>query len=421
MAKIKKIKARQILDSRGNPTVEVDLYTEDGKFRAAVPSGASTGVYEALELRDEKLKKFNGKSVKSAVKNISKIAKKIKGMDCEKQREIDNAMIELDGKDDKSNLGANAMLAVSLAVARAGASSAKKELYEYIAELSRNNNLVLPVPSFNIINGGVHAGNSLDFQEYMIMPVGAKDFSEALRIGSEIYHHLKHIIKSKYGSSAINVGDEGGFAPPLKKPEEPLELMIKAARAAGHLKKIKFAIDAAASEFYKNGYYILNGKHLKAEELMHVYLGLIEKYPIISIEDPFDQEDFESFAKLKENAKNVQVVGDDLLVTNSKRIITALTNNSCNALLLKVNQIGTLTEALDAAKLAMDNNWNVMVSHRSGETTDSFIADLVVGLGSGQIKSGAPCRGERVAKYNQLLRIEEELGKKAKYAEFKIK
>jgi enolase len=419
--KVKDIKARQIFDSRGNPTIEVDVFTDNGYFRAKVPSGASTGLYEALELRDNNIKKFNGLGVEKAIANISLILKEIKGMDVEQQREIDKKLIELDGTENKSKLGANAMLAVSLAIARAGAKSKGKKLYEHIADIARNNEFKLPIPSFNVINGGVHAGNELDFQEFMIMPISAKNFKEAMRIGVEIYHHLKQIIKSKYGKNAINVGDEGGFAPPIKKPEEALELIIRAARAAGYLKKIKIAIDVAASEFYKNGYYIINEKHLKAEELMHYYLGLVEKYPIISIEDPFEQEDFESFAKLKELSKNLQIVGDDLLVTNSKRIISALTNNSCNALLLKVNQIGTLTEALDAAKLAMDNSWNVMVSHRSGETTDDFIADLAVGIGASQIKSGAPCRAERLSKYNQLLRIEEELGKKAKYSEFKIK
>ena len=421
MSKIKDVKAIQILDSRGNPTIEAEIILDNGiKARAAVPSGASTGIYEAIELRDNNPKKYSGKSVLKAVNNINTIiAKKIKGIECNQQKEIDKTLIELDYTENKSKIGANAMLAVSLAVARTAALDSKKSLYKYIAELFKNKKLSLPIPAFNCINGGAHAGNELEFQEYMILPTGARSFEEALRIGSEIYHHLKILVKKKYRMDSV--GDEGGFAPPIKDIEEPLKLLMSAAKSAGHLNKIKFAMDVAASEFYKNGYYKLNGKHLSSEELLHIHLGLIEKYPIVSIEDPFDQEDFESFAKLKEFAKGVQIVGDDLLVTNSKRIISALANDSCNTLLLKVNQIGTLTEALDAAKLAMDNNWNVMVSHRSGETTDTFIADLAVGIGAQQIKAGAPCRGERVAKYNQLLRIEKELGNKAKFSSFKVK
>ena len=423
MSNIKKINAIQILDSRGNPTIETEIVLDNGITGiAAVPSGASTGIYEALELRDNNSKKYCGKSVFKAIDNINnKISKKLKGMPINNQKQIDKILIELDGTENKSKLGANAILSVSLAVARTAALNSKKPLYQYIAELFKNKNLSLPLPSFNVINGGVHAGNELEFQEYMVIPTGAKSFEESVKIGSEIYYHLKTLLKKKYGLQATNVGDEGGFAPPIKDIEEPIELLIRAARAAGHSNKIKFAMDVAASEFYRNGYYLLNGKHVSPEELLHIYLGLIEKYPLVSIEDPFDQEDFISFAKLKELTKGIQIVGDDLLVTNSKRIISALAQNSCNTLLLKVNQIGTLTEALDAAKLAMDNNWNVMVSHRSGETTDTFIADLAVGIGAQQIKSGAPCRGERVAKYNRLLRIEKELGKKAKLVSFKVK
>lgn len=423
-SKIKKVKARQILDSRGNPTVEVDIITDYGLSRAAVPSGASTGIYEANELRDNNKKKYFGKGVLKAVANVNKIlAKKLKGKDCTKQREIDNLMLKLDNTPNKSKLGANAILAVSMAVCRAGALAKKQPLYRYISHLAKNKKPLMPIPSFNVINGGVHAGNKLDFQEFMILPTGAKNFSHALQIGAEVYHHLKQIIKKKYGQDAVNVGDEGGFAPPIQKVEEALNILTKAVKATGHTNKVKFGMDAAASEFYnkKNKTYLLEGKKITAQQLMKKYQNLIKKYPIITIEDPFDQEDFESFAEFHKKAKKLQIVGDDLLVTNVKRVEKALQHNACNALLLKVNQIGSITEALDAANLSLKNDWNIMVSHRSGETEDTFIADLVVGLGSGQIKSGAPCRSERLAKYNQLLRIEEELGKRAKYAKFKVK
>jgi len=425
-SKIKEVRARQILDSRGNPTVEVDVITDYGLVRAAVPSGASTGEHEAVELRDNK-KEYFGKGVEKAVFNINKIiAKRIIGISCLNQVEIDVIMMTMDATKNKSNLGANAILTVSMAVAKAGALAKNKSLYQHISELYgnkhiKNKKFILPIPSFNVINGGVHAGNQLPFQEYMILPVGAKDFKQALQIGSEIYHHLKNILKKKYGSNSINVGDEGGFAPPLNKIEEPLRLLNLAVKKAGYKSKVKFGIDVAASEFYKDGKYELDGKKLSSKQLTNVYLKLIKKYPIITIEDPFDENDFESFAELKKQAKKVQIVGDDLLVTNVKRIETALQHKSCNALLLKINQIGTITEALSAAKLAVKNNWNVMVSHRSGETSDDFIADLAVGISASQIKSGATCRGERLAKYNQLLRIQEHLGKKAKYSKFKVK
>lgn len=420
--KIKGVRARQILDSRGNPTIEADVLTDQGLSRAAVPSGASTGYYEALELRDNNLKNYLGKSVNKAVDNINnKISKKIIGMNCEAQEEIDLAMMDLDGTENKSKLGANAILAVSMAVCRAGALSKKIPLYKHIASLSKNKEISLPIPAFNIINGGVHAGNDLDFQEYMLIPVGARNFSHALQIGSEVYHHLKNLLKAKYGLNSINVGDEGGFAPPMKRIEDPLELLTKAVSQAGYTNKVKFGLDVAASEFYKNGQYIVEGKKLSSEKLKEKYIHLIKNYPLISIEDPFDQDDFYSFSQLNSNTKNIQIVGDDLLVTNTKRIEIALQQKSCNALLLKINQIGSITESLSAANLAFDNNWNIMVSHRSGETEDNFIADLAVGIGAQQIKSGAPCRSERLAKYNQLIRIEEELGKKAKYSKFKIR
>lgn len=422
--KIKEVRARQILDSRGNPTVEVDIITDHGLVRAAVPSGASTGEHEAVELRDNK-KFYFGKSVNQAIANINKIiAKRIVGISCLNQVEIDVIMMAIDDTKNKSNLGANAILAVSMAVTKAGALAKNQPLYKYISELYGDNKkkkFTLPIPSFNVINGGCHAGNELSFQEYMVLPVGAKDFNQALQIGSEIYHHLKNIIKKKYGLNSINVGDEGGFAPPLNKVEEPLRLLNLAVAKAGYKTKVKFGIDAAASEFYKDGKYHIDGKKLSPKQLINLYLKLIKKYPIITIEDPFDENDFESFAELKKQAKKVQIVGDDLLVTNVERIEKALEHNSCNALLLKINQIGTITEALSAAKLAVKNNWNIMVSHRSGETSDNFIADLAVGISAPQIKSGATCRGERLAKYNQLSRIQEHLGKKAKYSKFKVK
>ena len=417
---IKDIKARQILDSRGNPTVEADVITEYGLARAAVPSGASTGVHEALELRDNG-KSFSGKGVMKAVKNVNDIiAKELIGMDCTEQGKIDNAMQNIDKTKNKSNLGANAILAVSMAACKAGAMCKSIPLYRHIAEIARNNKLVLPVPGFNVINGGKHAGNKLDIQEFMILPVGAKSFSQALQMGAEVYHTLKGLIKDKYGIDAVNVGDEGGFAPPLENIEEPIIILEQAIKKAGYEGKIKIALDAAASEFYSNNKYNIDGNKLSADELIAKYVEIIQKYGLISIEDPFEQEDFQSFKKLNEIAgEECQIVGDDLLVTNVDRIQCAIENNSCNALLLKLNQIGSVTEAIDAAKLAKSAGWAVMVSHRSGETEDSFIADLAVGISSGQIKSGAPCRGERLAKYNQLLRIEEELGKESAYADFR--
>ena len=417
---IKDIKARQILDSRGNPTVEADVITEYGLARAAVPSGASTGVHEALELRDNE-KSFSGKGVMKAVKNVNDIiAKELIGMDCTEQGKIDNAMQNIDKTKNKSVLGANAILAVSMAVCKAGAMCKSIPLYRHIAEIAGNNKLVLPVPGFNVINGGKHAGNKLDIQEFMILPVGAKSFSQALQMGAEVYHTLKGLIKDKYGIDAVNVGDEGGFAPPLENIEEPIIILEQAIKKAGYEGKIKIALDAAASEFYSNNKYNIDGNKLSADELIAKYVEIIQKYGLISIEDPFEQEDFQSFKKLNEIAgEECQIVGDDLLVTNVDRIQCAIENNSCNALLLKLNQIGSVTEAIDAAKLAKSAGWAVMVSHRSGETEDSFIADLAVGISSGQIKSGAPCRGERLAKYNQLLRIEEELGKESAYADFR--
>jgi len=435
-SKIVSIKAREIFDSRGNPTVEVDLCTDVHLFRAAVPSGASTGIYEALELRDGDKNRLMGKGVLKAVDNVNKIiAPKLIGMDVTKQKLIDQVMVEIiDGSQNdwgwsKSILGANAILAVSMAVCRAGAASMQMPLYQYIANLAGRptDKYMLPVPAFNVINGGSHAGNRLACQEFMILPVGASTFKEALVCGAEVYHELKSVIKKKYGQDACNVGDEGGFAPSVQDNNEALDVLVEAIKNAGHTDKIKIGTDVAASEFYKEGKYDLDfkGKDRDAHkdewktgpELMQLYQHWVDKYPMVSIEDPFDQDDWDSYAvMMNEMGSKVQIVGDDLLVTNTKRIDKALAVGACNALLLKVNQIGSISEAIAAAMESMQAGWGVMVSHRSGETEDSFIADLVVGLRTGQIKTGAPCRSERLSKYNQLLRIEEELGPRAFYA-----
>ncbi len=405
------IVAREILDSRGNPTVEVDVYTPVAMGRAAVPSGASTGTHEALELRDGG-KRFHGKGVRRAVENINKIiAPELIGMDVTLQRDIDMLMIELDGTENKSNLGANAILGVSLAVAKAAANTLGLPLYQYIGG---TNAYVLPVPMSNVINGGVHAGNDLDFQEFMIMPVGAKSFREAIQMVSETYHTLKKILMEKYGKLAVNVGDEGGFAPPMKEVTEPLEALVKAIEETGYKvgDEIAFALDAASSEFYnaEKDRYTVGGKEYTREELIDLYKELVSTYPIVSIEDPMHEEDFEGFALVtKELGKKIQIVGDDLFVTNVKRLRKGIEMGAANALLLKVNQIGTLSEAIDAAYLAFRAGYGVVVSHRSGETEDATIADLAVAINAGQIKTGAPARSDRNAKYNQLIRIEEEL------------
>ncbi|GAA96626.1 hypothetical protein E5Q_03296 [Mixia osmundae IAM 14324] len=427
---IKKVHARQIYDSRGNPTVEVDLTTDLGLFRAGVPSGASTGVHEAVELRDGKKADYMGKGVLKAVANVNDTlgpALIKSGLDVTAQAEIDKLLIDTDGSDNKGKLGANAILGVSMAVAKAGAAAKKVPLYVHLAQVcGSGDKYVLPLPCMNVINGGSHAGNALAFQEFMILPTEAASFEEAMKAGSETYHHLKKVIQTKYGIDATNVGDEGGFAPNVKGAEEALEILTEAIEKAGYTGKIKIALDVASSEFYKDGKYDLDFKNpnsdsskwLTGKELADVYLEMVNKYPIVSIEDPFDQDDWEAWSHFTANS-GIQIVGDDLTVTNPVRIKSAIEKKACNGLLLKVNQIGTITESIEASRLAQSDGWGVMVSHRSGETEDTTIADIAVALGVGQIKTGAPCRSERVAKYNALLRISDELaqaGTPASYA-----
>jgi len=417
MSKIMKIKAREILDSRGNPTVEVDLFTKNGLSRASVPSGASTGKHEALELRDGG-KRYLGKGVLKAVSNVEDvIAEKLVGADCTKQKDVDALMIELDGTPNKSKLGANAILAVSMAVCKAGALESNLPLYEYIANLVDSKRLTLPIPQMNVINGGLHAGIENDVQEHLIVPRGAKSFSDALRMCSETYHTLKKKLKERFGNSAIHVGDEGGFVPPLKSVDERLEFITEAIEELGYTEEFALGIDAAASEFYHNGKYRILDKEYSVAELSDFYDELCEKFKVISIEDGFSEDDWNAWNMLESKlGEKIQIVGDDLLVTNVKRIKKALEMDACDALLLKLNQIGTVSEALDAFRLARKAGWNVIVSHRSGSTEETFFADLVVGLDAGQFKYGAPARSERTCNYNQLLRIEEALGSKAVYA-----
>lgn len=423
MSEIINIKARELFDSRGNPTIEAELKTTEGIFTAMVPSGASTGEHEALELRDKDSSRFFGKGVLNAVKIVNeKINPLIKGMNPVHQQEIDKKMIKEDGTQNKKNFGANSILAASMAICKAGAAAKNIPLYKHIADLAHTKKMVLPVPSFNVINGGMHAGNNLAMQEFMILPVGAKSFKQAMQMGVETYHTLKKIIQDKYGKDATTVGDEGGFAPNIEDNSEALNLLTAAIEKAGYTGKIKIGMDVAASEFFKDNKYDLGFKDssqeniLDSNQMVDLYSSFVENYDLVSIEDPFDQNDWDSYAKLTKKLSNIQIVGDDLLVTNPERITTAIQKKSCNALLLKVNQIGSVTESIAACTLAKTAGWGVMVSHRSGETEDSFIADLVVGLKAGQIKSGAPCRSERLAKYNQLLRIEEQLGNNCIYA-----
>ncbi|KAK1587676.1 hypothetical protein Q3G72_015731 [Acer saccharum] len=421
---ITKIKARQILDSRGIPTVEVDLFTNKGMFRASAPSGDPSGMYEAFELRDGDKGVYLGNSVTRAVNNINeKISKALIGMDPTLQSQIDQAMIDLDKTEKKSELGVNAILAVSIAACKAGAGEKEVPLYKHIADLAGKPHLTIPTPAFTVISGGKHAGNNLAIQEIMIVPIGAIRFDEALQMGSEIYYHLKAVITEKHGAHGCNVGVDGGFAPNISSIREGLDLVKEAISRTEYTEKISIALGAAASNFCQGTKYDLDfkspnksGQNFKSgEEMIEMYKELCAEYPIVSIEDPFDKEDWEHI-KCISNLGICQVVGDELLMSNPKRIERAIQENTCNALLLKVNQIGTVTEAIEVVKQAKDANWGVVISHRSGETEDSFIADLSVGLSSGQIKAGAPCRGERLAKYNQLLRIQEELGDDAFYA-----
>ncbi len=403
--KLRNIKARQIFDSRGNPTIEVTAFTKTAKAKAMVPSGASTGSKEAFELRDNNSKLFFGKSVFKAVKNAESLGKKLYGTDVRQQRKIDEFMIKEDGTNNKSRYGANAILGISLAVSRLAAILKNEPYYIYLSKLS-GTKLKYPVPHANIINGGKHSGAGLKIQEFMVVPK-ASSFTASARIVVEVYHELKSIILKKYGRHAINVGDEGGFAPPLEKAEDALNLIVRAIKKAGYEKKAFIAIDSAASEFYKNGRYDINGG-LSGEQLQKYYKKLLKRFPIILWEDPFDENDIESFTEFTKTVK-IPVMGDDLLCSNKKIIEKAIEGKWCNALLLKVNQIGTLTEAIESAKLAMEHKWKVMVSHRSGETEDTFIADFSFALGCGAIKLGAPCRSERTAKYNRLMEIEEEI------------
>ncbi|MFH1777130.1 MAG: phosphopyruvate hydratase [Candidatus Omnitrophota bacterium] len=415
---IKQVKARQILDSRGNPTVEVDVILKSGHIgRAAVPSGASTGEHEALELRDKDKSKYLGKGVLKAVENVNKkIAPRLKGRDATKQRALDEFLIELDGTENKAGLGANAILGVSLAAAKAAAQSRKMSLYRY---LGGRKAVILPVPMMNILNGGSHADNNVDLQEFMIMPLGAKSFSHALRMGSEIFHTLKNVLKSKKLSTAV--GDEGGFAPDLKSNEEAIEVILEAINHAGYKagRDIYLALDPAASSFYRDGKYILNAEAKKentAGDLVAFYKRWVGKYPIISIEDGLGEDDWDGWRELtQELGRDVQLVGDDLFVTNTKRLLMGIEKGVANSILIKVNQIGTLTETLQAINLAKKNNYTAVISHRSGETEDTTIAHLAVATGVGQIKTGSVCRTDRIAKYNELLRIEEELNTRAVY------
>ena len=416
---IENVRARMILDSRGNPTIEVDVVTRGGFGRAAAPAGASKGLHEAIEVRDGG-REFNGKGVSKAVYNVNNIiGPRLRGLDSRRQRLIDFIMCRLDGTSNKSRLGANAIVATSLAVAKAAADTAGIPLYEYLG--GSGGTFILPVPLLNIINGGAHAGNKLSFQEFMIVPVGADTFKSALRIAVEVYHTLKQVLKSRYGAMAINVGDEGGYAPPMKNNREALEALREAINKAGYAigDDVLLALDAAASHFYdaKKNVYLVDGRSLTKEELLDYYVSLVEEYPIASIEDPFYEDDFEVHAELtKRIGSKVLVVGDDLYVTNLERLKKGIEYKASNAALLKVNQIGTLTEAIDYAYAALRNGMRVIVSHRSGETEDTTISHIAVGLRVGFIKTGAPARGERTAKYNELLRIEEELAGDAVYA-----
>jgi enolase len=422
------VRAREILDSRGNPTVEVELDTAAGSFRAAVPSGASTGAYEALELRDGDKTRYGGKGVRKAVSNIvDVIAPHVVGRSVLDQRSFDKIMLDLDGTENKAKLGANAVLGVSMAACMAAAAAKRIPLYQHIAELAGKGSqpVTMPVPVMNVINGGSHAGNKLAMQEFMILPTGADSFEEAMRMGAEVYAALKGVIKAKYGLDATAVGDEGGFAPNIQDNAEGLDLLQAAIEKAGYTGKIDLGMDVAASEFFdkETSTYDLDFKSenssskISGKKLADLYKSFIAGHPMVSIEDPFAEDDWPAFSALTADVGvDTQIVGDDLTVTNCNKIERAIKEKACNALLLKINQIGSISESIDACNMAQAAGWGVMVSHRSGETEDAFIADLVVGLGTGQIKTGAPCRSERLSKYNQLLRIGEQLGDRAVYA-----
>jgi enolase len=418
MSYIEHVWAREILDSRGNPTIEAEVILEDGTTgRAAVPSGASTGENEAVELRDGDELRYLGKGVQQAVQNVTdKIFPEVQGLDCLDQTLVDETMLALDGTPTKSNLGANAILAVSLANARAAAASLELPLYRYIGGANAK---TLPVPMMNILNGGAHADNNVDFQEFMVMPVGAESFAEALRMGAEIFHNLKSVLKSRGYSTSV--GDEGGFAPNLKSNEEAVETILEAIEKAGYNAgdNVMLALDPAASEFFSDGRYVFkksDKRELSSEEMAAYWTGWCDKYPIISIEDGMAENDWDGWVSLTDQVGDrVQLVGDDLFVTNVKFLERGIEEGAANAILIKVNQIGTLTETLDAIELAKTNNMAAVISHRSGETEDTFIADLAVATNAGQIKTGSLCRSDRIAKYNQLLRIEEDLGESARY------
>jgi len=413
-ATIKRIHAREVLDSRGNPTVEVVVFTENMMASAIVPSGASTGAHEAVELRDGDKGRYGGKGVLKAVENVNTvIAKEFEGADVRNQKEIDQRLIDLDGTPNKGKLGANAILGVSLAVSRVAAMEEGLPYYQYLANLGNEGEAkLMPTPMMNVLNGGKHAIKSTDIQEFMIMPVGAPSFKEALRYGAETFHALKKLVKDRGFSTSV--GDEGGFAPSLSKNEDALALIVEAIEKAGYKpgEDIGLAMDAAASEFYEDGKYNLacEGRKLSSEEMVDFYEDMVSKYPIVSIEDSHDEDDWEGFRLMTERmGDRVQLVGDDLLVTNTERLKKAIEGKNCNSILIKLNQIGTLTETMNAIHMAHDASWTAVVSHRSGETEDTTISDLVVGMGTGQIKTGSLCRTDRIAKYNELLRIEEAL------------
>lgn len=416
MTTIQKVHARQVLDSRGNPTVEVEVFLPDGVCgRAIVPSGASTGIHEALELRDGDKEKYGGKSVEKAVANVNtELTQAVMGMDAADQRTLDAAMIALDGTPNKSRLGANAILGISMAAARAAAEARKIPLFRHFAEVAGvKNPTLLPTPMMNVINGGAHADSGLEIQEFMIVPTGAKSFSEALQTGAEIFHTLKKILTKRGEVTAV--GDEGGFAPHFSCNTEALDILLEAVSEAGYAGKVEFAMDVAASEFYKEGKYEIEGGK-NAKEMIDFFKEMTEKYPVVSIEDAFDEDDWTGFSDLVATlGDTIQLVGDDLLVTNPERIARAIDEKASNAVLIKMNQIGSVSETIDAVQMAQKAGWNTIISHRSGESEDTTIADLAVGLRAGQIKTGSLCRSERIAKYNRLLRIEEMLGSEAEY------